>query len=378
MSPPEFRLLTPEEVDRAPEIRRVWNSLVENSRNLRVLYQSPVWWDCCRDGAEGKVFLAALSDSRGILVGLCPVQLTDASLTVHLFGRISCRIPLKTLEVMGEMPLLPNDESLHIRFFQGLLDSLPEIDGLVLKHLRSNGFGWSLCRESRPLRSQMLVYAPEAVGPYHTITLAPTFREYLSKFKPNTRRKLEGRVRRLRDEGGGRLDLVRIESACDVEHFVDAAAAIAEHTWQKRRLDLGIDKGAQYGAFLRRCAENGILRSYLLRCGDSYCCFVIGYQLQGVYYYVQIGFDERWARFSPGTVQLFLLLEDVIRYRPAQRLDFGHGDWDFKRLFGTEHLDEASALLLKKTLLNRFRVASHASCYGLVRGLKRLLRRSRN
>jgi len=277
--------------------------------------------------------------------------------------------------VLGGTPLVPSDTSPHIELFRSILDHFPDLDAIYLPNVRSDTFCWRFLRESRELRSEMLIYPPEGICPFHTIQLAPTFAEYLSKFKTDTRKKLQRKVRRLRDHGRGHLKLVRVDSVGDVDSFLDAALAISKHTWQERVLGMEIDTRPRQRIFLRACARSGILRSYLLRCGDEYCAFGLGYLFQGTFHLTQIGYDERWGRLSPGTVQFFLLLEDLIESRSAQRLDFGHGDWAFKRLFGTHTVDQASVLLMRREVRSALRIATHSTFYGLVRPLKRMLRR---
>lgn len=378
MSEVRATILAPDEVAASPNIRDEWEKLVRASNNLRVLYQSPVWWDCNFISHICQPSLVVMRDRSEAIVGMCPVRFTTYPLSLHLFNRCLWANTLDVVEVLAGTPLASEDDNVHLQLFRFLLDSFPACEGLLLRNVRSDSFCWTLLESFPHLRSGMLAYAPEGVGQFHTISLPATFPEYLAKFKRDTRKKLQRKVGRLERSVGGDLELMRIESADQVDFFLDTAAVISDHTWQKHHLGRGVDTSPAYRALLRCCGERGILRSYLLRCGEAYCSFGIGFQFQQVYHYVQIGFDERWTELSPGTVQFFLVLRDLIEFRPARRLDFGHGDWQFKRLFGTETVAEMSVLLLRGSFRNRLKTSGHATWCGAVRRIKHAIGRNRD
>jgi CelD/BcsL family acetyltransferase involved in cellulose biosynthesis len=377
MSEFQLALLSRAEADATAGLRDIWNRLVQSSVNLHVLYQSPEWWACFQDKPQRPRYLAVLSDPDREVVGLCPVESVDFPLSYGLLGKRFWTQSLNIVNVLGGLPLLPDDDAVHTLFLESLLAKMPTADGLLLKNIRSDSFYWKFLRQSRELRGRMLEYYPEGTGAYHSITLAPTFDAYLSKFSANAQKKLRRKVSRLQNQGG-QLELLRFEAAGDVDFFLQKAAAISQHTWQKRELGIEIDSSPGQIAFLKRCADRGVFRSYLLKCGGDFCSFALGYQYHDIYYYRKIGFDERWANYSPGTVQLYLVLDDVIKHRPVQRFDFENGDWGFKRRFGTEHLAATSVLLLRRNAANRLRIAGHGVYCGLIRRLKRLVGRNRD
>jgi CelD/BcsL family acetyltransferase involved in cellulose biosynthesis len=87
------------------------------------------------------------------------------------------------------------------------------------------------------------------------------------------------------------------------------------------------------------------------------------------------GYDPALARFSPGTVATYLVIEDLFRHNPPNRLSFGYGNQEYKREFGASPVEVAGVLLLRKTPRNWARRLAHASYRGLVySGYRRLLR----
>jgi len=238
-------------------------------------------------------------------------------LDVCIYGRTVIRQRITTVNILGGRPLAPEEDQVYICLFDFLLRSFRGAFALFLSHVPRGSYCLGLVGKNRELRRRWLVYLPEGMRALHSIRLSGSFTEYLSKFKSDTRRKFRKKVERLRARGGGTLVLVRIDSEQQVEMFVRAAAKISNHSWQKRCLDLGIQATAEQISLLRGCAKRGILRSYLLRCGEAFCSFALGFQIGETYRYSQIAFDERWEEFAPGIVQLYLVLEDVSTHRPA-------------------------------------------------------------
>jgi CelD/BcsL family acetyltransferase involved in cellulose biosynthesis len=126
---------------------------------------------------------------------------------------------------------------------------------------------------------------------------------------------------------------------------------------------------------LKNLAEEGLLRAYALDCGRQTCAVELGYQFQDTFYDVQKYYNAEFAGLAPGAAMLYRVLQDLFDYRRPRRFTFGFGDADFKRKFGNSSSLDASVLLLRKTLKNRWRQSSHRAFRSTVRRLKSLVRR---
>ena len=49
---------------------------------------------------------------------------------------------------------------------------------------------------------------------------------------------------------------------------------------------------------------------------ESRAQFVNGYQYRGFYHYADVAYNERFAKHSPGTVLLYLLIQDLFAHHP--------------------------------------------------------------
>jgi CelD/BcsL family acetyltransferase involved in cellulose biosynthesis len=122
-------------------------------------------------------------------------------------------------------------------------------------------------------------------------------------------------------------------------------------------------------------ADRGWLRSYVLTCGDVPVCFIIGAQDDATYYYERIGYDPTWHEHSPGKVLLFKVIEDMYAERTPKWFDFGTGDSEYKRVFGTEQYDELNVYLLRKSVYMAAARATHSSVGVVDRAVRRVLDR---
>ncbi len=129
---------------------------------------------------------------------------------------------------------------------------------------------------------------------------------------------------------------------------------------------------------LKDLARSGMLRAYLLACDSIPLAYVVGYQLQGVYQYAETAFSEEFSDRSPGIALLYMLLEDLHSFDRPDFFNFGTGDGYAKRLFANRTTVDNEVLLVRRTLRNRLRVASHRSFQRTLSLAKRILKSRRS
>ena len=116
-------------------------------------------------------------------------------------------------------------------------------------------------------------------------------------------------------------------------------------------------------------------RCYLLQAADKPCAFLVGYQYGDVFQSAELGFDANLSRFSPGTVLMYLLIEDLHKHRPVRLLNFGVGDATYKMRFGNISSTDRSLLLMRKSIRNRLITSGHKALDDSVRLIKRIIGR---
>ena len=139
-------------------------------------------------------------------------------------------------------------------------------------------------------------------------------REALSK---NTRRNLRRARRRLASLGDVALEIIADEEG--LEHALEVGFAVEAAGWKGRqRTAISSDPKTRrfYEELGRWSAARGTLRLFLLRVEGQAVAFEFGLQEGKRLYDLKGGFDERFARASPGT----LITEAMLRYGTQQDL----------------------------------------------------------
>jgi CelD/BcsL family acetyltransferase involved in cellulose biosynthesis len=153
--------------------------------------------------------------------------------------------------------------------------------------------------------------------------------------------------RKLKGACEGRLSLQCLEAPEDVPRCLKQLDVVRRRTWQGQ---VGEDYGLDTPDRIRFLADQGWLRCYFLDVGSDPIAYVIGRQHNGVFHYDQAGYSMEWRSYSPGTVLLMMMLEDIYRRVETPRLlDFGPGDARYKKDFSTRGDPEARLWAIRRT-----------------------------
>lgn len=359
------------------DLIREWTEVMEVEESLNHLYSSPSWFEHLRLADAGEdLRLGLIRDEDGRLAGVCPVRLQPYTLPLDVWSHALARIKLRAVAVPGAEPLFPAKPHLFRRFFDAIFQEFPHCDCVYLPTVAKDNYAWEFFREEAHSSPEYFVYLPYGSRPWHWLKLEGDFESYLlAQMGKKGRYNLRRTVRLLREHGGGSLECERVTSADQIADFLPAAAEVSAATWQRRVLGSRIENSAAQAESLRDLAERRLLRAYLLRCGGRPVAFAIGYQFEQVFHYVEVGFDQSFASFSPGTALLYLIVEDLFRHDSPAILNFGIGDAPYKRRFSNREGRDACVILFRRTLRNRLRRFTHRWFLALVEGAKRILRR---
>jgi CelD/BcsL family acetyltransferase involved in cellulose biosynthesis len=340
-------------------IRNEWEELASKSTAPQSFYQSPAWWDNARALREGvRSVVAVMRGPCGSIEALAPTLILDQTFSLPLVLGLRVTQPLRVARILGDQPLVRPGGS-YTEMFRFLLASNPDCDGIWLIWLPFDSDCWRAISTVAERQREFLVHTPGHAVDYTVINLPDSFEAYLNQFKRKTRYNLRRQVHRLR-ERGGELRCIRITEPEQVPLFLDAASQINAHGRVHKRTGLRLSNEPAASQRLAALADNGLMRSYLLKCGDQFKAFALGYQHRDTYYYHRIGFDDRLAAYSPGTVLLYLLLADLFDHRPPHRVNLGHGGAWSTGPFGTDLLPGTEVLLLRRNFKNRLWVAATA------------------
>jgi len=359
---------------RSPELLRGWEQLLHGRCNPDGLYQTPEFFEHLHAfGTEPKkLSLMTVRGADGSLAGVVPLRVTRASLNFDVSDRVLGTLKLSAVEVLGSQPLIPSTSTLHDRLFSTIIGAFPGCHAITMRNVPSDSFLWRHCHESKVLRSQFIVYVPYGKRYCHTIPLPVTFEEYLTHFRAKKRYNLRRQVRRLHTHARGAVELRRIETPDDVPALIDAVDTLRRgsrsdsnhaHTGQLPEIDP--DAFADL-------ARRDMLLCYVLLCEGRPCAAAIGLKYGRTY---QMGnpmaasilkgldrmiHDESMAAFSPGTILLFLFIEDLIS-RGYHLIDMGYGEPAYRHSSTNLVVERGSILLLRRTLSNSVYHVGHAA-----------------
>ncbi|HZL36085.1 MAG TPA: GNAT family N-acetyltransferase [Tepidisphaeraceae bacterium] len=186
----------------------------------------------------------------------------------------------------------------------------------------------AICQHASSRRNLRLHY-PAKPQPHWWIEFPERPEDYWKKFSKKSRYNLRAAAKKLDHT------LHRFTTAKDALKFLELAHRVSKASWQARRIGLRITNSAREKRWYQQVAEIGALRSYVLEHKGNPVAFVVGLQWKETFSYEEVGYDSAFADRSPGTVLLFRLIEDLIAIDTPKSLDFGFGDGEYKRVFGT-------------------------------------------
>lgn len=362
------------EVDRSEALLADWQSLVEQSSEPFVFFQTPVWVDCVAAEERAQIAYVVMRDEQARPLGVVPMLRCSRGMKFNVGHRSLHEVTLSTLHLFGATPLGPQDDAAYDALFQGLHERFADVECVELDRVIVGSPFWKYLTSSRRLRRRFLPYLPDGsdgVPVAHSIILPETVEEYSKRFDSKWHRELRRQVRRFEDECGP-IALRCFERGDEVKEFVRAAEIVSQRSWQRacgvnvlRYSPAWIDK-------LERLAAERAFRSYILYCGESPCAVEMGYQHRDTFHAIFTYYDPQYARYSPGSILLYRLISDMICRRPVRLFCLGNGDFDYKRRFGNVVYREATFFLLRNTYRNQLRRALHAGFRSTIRAAKSL------
>ena len=353
----------------APSLRREWESLTSQPGHPRQIYQTSAWFDHIVATCSGqRVLLAVKRDTDGRLQGLVPIRIAREPLEFRVAGHALGSLTTRNALIMGGLAGVPEDQAILDSLFTSLSRALSDCDAIRLSCVAVESRLWRYLSTASLIRENFLLHVVQAVGPsYSVLRLPATFDEYLAHYSAKKRYNLKRQLRLLRDHGKGRLELRRIETPEGVPQLLDAEAWVLATPARSATLIAGRAYRTWRPDEVLDLAERGFLRSYILECGTGPIGIVKGVQYAKTYSVMDTVYRDDHASFSPGTTTLYLTIEDLLKHRSVETVDFGFGMPRQSFHPSAVTLDMVSVLLMRKSLTNRIRRSCHAAFWSAMR-----------
>jgi len=179
------------------------------------------------------------------------------------------------------------------------------------------------------------------------IDLPESFDEFMSTLSNKARKNRLREIRIFEERLDGKVTLVTGKE--DVDWFLSVGEKISRSTYQwniGQRLENNEPTKKTYLAQ----AAAGILRCHILHAGDTPCAFARGTIRNRVYHYQTPGYDPEYAKYSPGTVLLIKVIQDLIENTDCRVVDFGQGGdmTGYKKIFGNRSFEALAVEIARK------------------------------
>ncbi|MBN1671840.1 MAG: GNAT family N-acetyltransferase [Kiritimatiellae bacterium] len=329
-----------------------WDEFVRAHAGTHSFYQNPAMAEIVLAG-EGVLPRVIVVRRAGRLACVAPLALRKTRYPLR-FGLLTlARVPLRLLKLLGDDFVIGRDAdagACREAVIRALRAMNGEFDLLLLERLPLRG-RLAEYLQSPALRAEGFECILPAADPQHVwqLKLPASFDAYAAAMRHKTRYNLQ-RARRKLWEAAKDAQVLKVEKPEDVPAFLRHVDSVFRCSWQARRGAAGKRDGAADVRRLQRVAGHGWLRSYVLLCADRPVAFAVGYQYAGTFTLEEIGYDPDWARFSPGSVLNFLIVEDLFQSdnRPVL-LDFGFGENVYKHVLGNECYEAGQAYVVPRT-----------------------------
>lgn len=193
----------------------------------------------------------------------------------------------------------------------------------------------------------------------HYVQIAGSFDEYLKRFSTKSRHNLARSVRHFLARDPRRNGCEIYTQPDEMARFQSEATAVSQHTYQTRLLGAGFRSDADYLQGMVAAAERGDARGYLLRDSERAIAFAWCRRKGNSLVYDTIGYLPECAKLSPGSVLLYLILQDLFNNRRYAMLDFGPGEAQYKSMFGTGQYTFEDVYLFRRTMRHHLLVSAH-------------------
>jgi len=186
----------------------------------------------------------------------------------------------------------------------------------------------------------------------YIIDLDGSFAAYLKKFSGGTRGRLGRTVKAFARANAGTAELREYRTPTEMKEFRDAAIAISHRSY-KQEIGWGFHEDETFARQIELDAADGRARGYVLMHHGNPAAYRLLRIERDVIIDKYTAYDEELARWSPGTVLLYMILERLFEQHEFRLFDFdGLEHFAFKSFFSTGAVCCARVVWFRLTIRN--------------------------
>jgi CelD/BcsL family acetyltransferase involved in cellulose biosynthesis len=298
-------------------IEREWDELADRTRSSPFLRPGwfLAWW---RAFGHGRLELVSLRRERR-LVGVIP--------TVRIDGRLRSATNFET----PEFGFVAEDALARQTLANALFRDSPR--NVLIRYLDGVGPDDEFLRRAAARAGYRMFERGSMISPF--VQIRGSWEQYERALSSNVRGDVRRRRRRLEEAGNLALEIDRGRDR--LEGRLEEGYRIEGSGWKEARgsaIRSSPEMRAFYTAIAEWAAERGWLRLCFLRLDSRAIAFHLDVAADGILYHLKGGFDADFARFSPGKVLHYLMVEHAFE-QGLHRYDFLGEDERYKVALAT-------------------------------------------
>jgi hypothetical protein len=184
---------------------------------------------------------------------------------------------------------------------------------------------------------------PSPPGVHRILELPATMQEFLGSRSKSTRESVKRYRKKLERDLGARLELRAYEDPSDIDRIFADTEPVAVKTYQ-HGLGVALADTAEQRALVEVGLEHGWFRAYVLYLDERAIAFWPGYAFRGTFFIGTPGYDPEYTEYRVGTYLQMRLTEHLCEDPALDAVDYGFGDAEYKRRFGTRSWEESDVL----------------------------------
>lgn len=336
-------------------LHQVWRALLAASEDPFAMHQSPEWFEVLRaEAAETGSPVPSLAIRRNStrqVVGVVPLHSIQERLIFPLaLRRAVVSRPRQITCIPSGRLLLPDGD----RMLDGLFNSMglhgPERRIIRLSNVPVPSPLNTYVETSPLIRRNFCVHVVPGVHKVYTISLPPSYDEFMARYSAKKRYNLRRQFRQLEQHVGAGLTLRRFETPDEVPEFLAYWAQIlaTRETPHRRPIPL-VGQEARN----RRLAGLGLFCSYVLCDAARPIASLFGYRYGSVFTVERTLHDQGYNAFSPGTCLLHMVVEQLLAGGSARLINLGYGSPNHDYRATHTVLDYVSYWLIPSTWRSR-------------------------
>jgi Acetyltransferase (GNAT) domain len=231
---------------------------------------------------------------------------------------------------------------------RALLDALREghADLLLVRGLNADS---PLHRALRGLPGFLYRDRFASVERHWKLELPQSFELFVKTRSKNTKSNIRQYENRLRKEFGDELVARCYRKPDEIETAIADIERIAARTYH-RGLGVGFRDDEETRREWRLAAEGGRLRAHVLYARGVPAAFWVGMVYRQTFLVKHTAYDPDLHYYHPGMYLLLRIIEELCASREVAAIDFGFGDADYKRSFGSSCTEEESLCIAAPNL----------------------------